>query len=85
MRMIDADALNKVLQKKVGSPTDDKLYNVNLCIIDAPTVEAIPVEWLKQMLNETIGDDNWAVFRVLWMWENEQGVEINAADRQGRV
>ena len=35
-RLIDADALNKELQKRVGSPTDDKLYEVNLCIINAP-------------------------------------------------
>lgn len=46
-RLIDADALNKELQQRVGSPTDDKLYEVNLCIINAPTIDAIPVEWLK--------------------------------------
>lgn len=46
MRLIDKDALNKTLQERVGSPIDDKLYEVNLCIIDAPTVDAIPVEWL---------------------------------------
>lgn len=48
MRPIDADALNKELQKRIGSPTDDKLYEVNLCIIDAPTIDAIPVEWLQR-------------------------------------
>ena len=46
MRLVDADALNKELQQRVGSPTEDKLYEVNLCIIDAPTIDAIPVEWL---------------------------------------
>ena len=44
MRLIDADALNKELQKRVGSPTDEKLYEANLCIIDAPTIVAISVE-----------------------------------------
>lgn len=47
MRLIDADALNKELQQRVGSPIDDKLYEINLCIIDAPTIDAIPVKWLE--------------------------------------
>jgi len=50
MRLIDADALNKELQMRVGSPTDDKLYEVNLCIIASPTIDAIPVEWLREKM-----------------------------------
>lgn len=50
MRLIDADALNKELQKRVGSPTDDKLYEANLVIIEAPTIPAIPVEWLEDIV-----------------------------------
>ena len=34
MRPIDADALNKKLQERVGSPESDELYEVNLCIIE---------------------------------------------------
>jgi len=30
MRPIDADALNKTLQERVGSPKSDELYEVNL-------------------------------------------------------
>jgi len=52
MRLIDADALNKELQQRVGSPTDDKLYEVNLCIINAPTVDAIPVGWLREKMQK---------------------------------
>ena len=76
MRLIDADALNKELQKRIGSPTDDKLYEVNLCIIDAPTIDAIPVEWLKkyQLENEKQGsyDMVGAIEVTLWDWEKEQ-------------
>ena len=75
MRLIDADALNKELQKRVGSPTDDKLYEVNLCIIDAPTIDAIPVEWLEAHKMDCI--DDWGVVPVsigmaLTMWQKEQ-------------
>ena len=43
MRPIDADALNKKLQEHVGSPESDELYEVNLCIIEAPTLDVEPV------------------------------------------
>ena len=54
MRLIDADALNKELKKRVGKPDTDRLYEVNLCIIDAPTIEAIPVEWLKKRMDQEL-------------------------------
>ena len=75
MRLVDADALNKTLQERVGSPTDDRLYEVNLCIIDAPTIDAIPVEWLKEQNNSTKYYktlQGQAVERVLELWEKEQ-------------
>lgn len=52
MRFIDADALNKELQKRLGSPVDDKLYEVNLCIINAPTIDAIPLKWLRDKMQK---------------------------------
>ena len=77
MRLIDADALNKELQRRVGSPTDDKLYEVNLCIIDAPTIDAIPVEWIQAQRIEhpqTVVEfaQNVAYRTVLYGWRAEQ-------------
>ena len=69
-RLIDADALNKELQKRVGSPTDDKLYEVNLCIIDAPTIDAIPVEWLKKWPKDL--REGAYVRDILRDWQKEQ-------------
>ena len=73
MRLIDADALNKTLQERIGSPTDDKLYEVNLCIIDAPTLDAIPVEWLENSFKNSM-DAQWhyAVRTVQRVWQEEQ-------------
>lgn len=74
MRLIDADALNKELQQRVGSPMDDKLYEVNLCIIDAPTIDAIPVKWLRNLC--TVAkmeiDDEMFIDWVIQMWQQEQ-------------
>lgn len=43
MHPIDADALNKKLHERVGSQESDELYEVNLCIIEAPTLDVEPV------------------------------------------
>lgn len=68
MRLIDADALNKELQKRIGSPTEDKLYEVNLCIIDAPTIDAIPVKWLEDKMLNSTREVSVAAWRVLNEW-----------------
>jgi hypothetical protein len=72
VRLIDADALNKELQKRVGSPTDEKLYEANLCIIDAPTINAIPVEWVRNMMVEREAEESRAAWLVLREWKKEQ-------------
>jgi hypothetical protein len=81
MRLIDADELNKELQQRVGSPTDEKLYEANLCIIDAPTIHAIPVEWLRGYTavgvaptgdRLTEGKERLIVHRILNEWQKEQ-------------
>lgn len=80
MRLIDADWLNKELQKRIGSPTDDKLYEVNLCIIDAPTIDAIPVEWAKAQIKPYAGDVSdigqsvrtWTIKDLIRKWQKEQ-------------
>ena len=75
-RLIDADLLNKELQKRLGSPVDDKLYEVNLCIIDAPTIDAIPLEWLRDKMLDLQNRDkalSKAAWLVLYEWQKEQG------------
>ena len=74
MRLIDADALNKELQQRVGSPTDDKLYEVNLCIIDAPIIDAIPVEWIMKWSNKRYRETqrDVSIVDVLAAWQKEQ-------------
>ena len=76
MRLIDADALNKELQKRVGSPTDDKLYEANLVIIEATTINAIPVEWLREKMrgyaSSLKSTETAALVMVMQMWEDEQ-------------
>lgn len=80
MRLIDADALNKELQKRVGSPTDDKLYEANLVIIEAPTIPAIPVEWLESQIRPYTGDvsdigkssRNGTIKNLIREWQKEQ-------------
>ena len=73
MRLIDADALNKELQKRIGSPTDNVLYEVNLCIIVAPTIDAIPVEWLKGLMLSTEDDVDKVEFAwIMREWQKEQ-------------
>ena len=76
MRLIDADALNKELQKRVGSPTDDKLYEANLVIIEATTINAIPVEWLREKMrgyaSSLKSTETAALVMVMQMWQKEQ-------------
>ena len=75
-RLIDADALNKELQQRVGSPTDDKLYEANLVIIEAQTIDAIPVEWMREKMrgyaSSLKSTEMDAVVRVMQMWQKEQ-------------
>jgi len=76
MRLIDADALNTKLQKEIGSPTDEKLYAVNMCIIKAPKVDAIPVDWirekrdaLKVMSPDSMSEKLLTKLLLVWHWE----------------
>lgn len=45
--LISRAALLKSLNEQAPKPTTDDLYMVNLCIINAPAVDAMPVEWLR--------------------------------------
>lgn len=88
MRLIDADALDITLadaqstcKKNGGNFRYGVLSNVRANIADAPTIDAIPVEWLKQQREcndpESVKDINGAfvticVDGVLALWRKEQ-------------
>lgn len=85
-RMIDADALFAVvkghhdLYKGAINPADkarrDECLQMMCDITDAPTIDAIPVEWLedKELDYRTIGDKmfNNAFAVVIGEWQKEQ-------------
>ena len=76
-RLIDADALKaamKAVKSGLDFPLSTYLKRIIAMILDgAPTVEAIPVEWIKHLRDtlppcgEKIGCE-----AVLTLWEDEQ-------------
>ena len=61
MRLIDADKL----------PIDDYKYIHRHTIITAPTVEAIPIEWLRERASRML-DFGEGVERIIKEWQDEQ-------------
>ncbi len=53
MRLIDADKIMKRLEAwNTNDPMDQALYRFALSrILEAPTVDAIPIEWIKRWVN----------------------------------
>ncbi len=89
MRLIDADALKeryyesmKELLKATGTAevTDNAISLLcgSSLIIDAPTIDAIPVDWMVQRMNETSSGSgmnielNNALFAVGVEWERRK-------------
>lgn len=82
MRMVDADALDEFLfeaQKSSMLRGDifrfGVLSNVRANIMNAPTIAAIPVEWLeahKTISIEDWGEDPVTVGAALMIWQKEQ-------------
>ena len=70
MRLIDADALDYTL-----GASDEDIYFHHM-LEDAPTADAIPVEWLhkkrEQMIDAAQNTPEQAIAYVLWMWQKEQ-------------
>lgn len=76
MRLVDADALERQIQEAYCAECDD--YNgirCRACGVDdaliqvdaAPTIDAIPVEWLMDLANR--GD---FVYSAVVRWKHEQ-------------
>lgn len=88
MRLIDADALKLLIYSNVYPVKDyfnSKDYGmfwtggIEKAIDEMPTVDAMPVEWLKENfpISEVYGTENYfrnayAVQRVLKLWEKEK-------------
>lgn len=81
MRLIDADAVLKDLDDLKKSPWyhfDNPFVRQGMrecmevveeaCIKDAPTVDAIPVEWIKEKISNNKGFYNSSLRRLLDEW-----------------
>ena len=85
MRLIDADALKETMEfhvttMSVCSTTIEARAKGEMkrtCIADvanAPTIDAIPVEWLRKVMMNDVNDSNSsnAAFQILELWQQEQ-------------
>lgn len=69
LRLIDADALK---EKTIGH--GEKIAYVVSFIWDidtSPTIDAIPVEWLNNIMLNGDNEDSKAAWRMLHKWNNE--------------
>ena len=68
MRLIDADDL--ILTILTNDLCGDD--NVDKAILNAPTVKAIPIEWISKYSRKPIRNaDYWAIMRMVTDWEKE--------------
>ena len=73
MRLINADVLKESVRKKYAALSDR--CEINELVNAAPTIDAIPVEWLKKHKTEYFedwGDEPVTIERALIMWQKEQ-------------
>ena len=78
MRLIDADALMEVFRGERGGDALDhfplRLIKVRHIVDDAPTIDAIPVEWLEKQME--LSHENSAIHQtidtVIGLWDMEQ-------------
>lgn len=74
-RLIDANALDWVdIEEEYGRRTEE-VVACEVLIENAPTIEAIPIEWVKKFRNQfEPGDDDYNLIDGLlniWRLENE--------------
>lgn len=71
-RLIDADALKVAVRKKFKDLPSR--CEINGLVNAAPTIDAIPIEWLEGSLLPTGDDvDKVAFVRIMRKWQKEQG------------
>lgn len=67
MRFVDAD---KVKRAFIGNRYGTKA--IEYVIDDAPTVKAIPIEWISEYSRKPLSNaDYWAIMRMVTAWEKE--------------
>lgn len=81
-RLIDANALFRQVSKNLGSSTMYLPIDFQEEIMDAPTVDAIPISWLQKKYEENEPSDDWdkefdrylwdAIAYILSIWKEEQ-------------
>lgn len=70
MRLIDADALKESVNKNLqGQLYGFEVYGL---ICDAPTIDAIPTDWLDRLMQDGTPEESKAAWRVLRAWRKEQ-------------
>lgn len=77
MRPIDADALKDNMFHYTAPEMVWDRGDIEHKINEMPTIDAIPVEWLKKKRKEALQegmrpDEVDAVEMVIWMWQKEQ-------------
>ena len=82
MRLIDADALENAIDKERQILIEQQrlgaehviVHHARRLIEDAPTIDAIPVEWIKQKQSEIPRSSSWYVMMqfLMDMWKEEQ-------------
>lgn len=76
MRLVDADALKEDVEFQQGHMfPEDLSYRIPRMIDNAPTIDAIPVEWLEAQNNSTEyykTIQGQAVELILELWQKEQ-------------
>ena len=77
MRLIDADSLMCNVKRAVYTDDLSTTIAVGICeshIKDMPTVDAIPVEWLREWQDEVGPINEWwpIIERIITVWREEQ-------------
>lgn len=71
VRLVDADALKQSVRKKFKALSDR--YEINELVNAAPTIEAIPVEWLEGLMLSTEDDVDKVEFAwIMREWKSER-------------
>lgn len=88
MRLIDADALREhfadmrnygkcsaKFPDHCGEPSTN-WHCVEAALANEPTVDAIPVEWLRDMMINSDAEESKAVWLVMREWKREHGEKV---------
>lgn len=71
-RMIDADALKDNMFGYAPPEMTWDRGDIEHKIDEMPTIDAIPVEWIRSLMLDGWPDDSKAAWRVLKAWKEEQ-------------